>query len=272
MTMNRSTILILGALGLTAIYLFVSAPPPLPEEGPASGVRIPVERVFRMLSADNNRHRGLYTSAVVGPGLKTGLKFDEQWEEESVEAGPLPALFLRATARELERTGVQVGLFLGSDFPIESSNRFNDAQMARFMNLKASGEPQFFYDSTASRYTAMFADLAVAQPCVTCHNEHPRSPKTDWVLNDIMGATTWSFPRDSVTLDEARDILRAYRQSARATYERYLTKTASFRSHQVKVVDQWPAPAEWSLPSAQTFCDSIYRASSAEVLQFLLAE
>jgi len=271
--MNRTLLALLGLFLLLAIYLFVSAPPPLPEQGEGGGGRkIPVQTLFRMLSEENNQHRGLYTRGVVGPGLKSGLKFDERWEEEGVEAGPLPALFLRATARELERTGLQVGLFLGSDYPIESSNRFNEAQMQRLEEIKRTGEPQFFHDPTVGRQTAMFADIAVAEPCVSCHNQHERSPKKDWKLGDIMGATTWSFPRDSVTLEEAGRILNAYRASARAVYQRYHDKTTRFSDTRVTVTERWPLQGEAAIPRVETFCDSVYRLSSPEVLNLLLGQ
>ena len=262
-----------GFFVLAAIYLFVSAPTPLPDGLPKSGgKKISINEVFRMLSDENNRHRGLYTQAVVGVGLKTGLKFDEHWEDETMEAGPLPALFLRGTARELERTGLQMGLFLGSDFPIASSNKFHESQLKRHKEILATGEPQFFFDESTGRHTAMFPDLAMAMPCVTCHNEHPQSPKRDWKLNDIMGATTWSYPSDSVTVDVALELIKAYRSSARATYERYLTKTVSFSAHPVSVIDGWPAVGDWSVPAANRFCDSVYKSRSTKVLTRLLAQ
>lgn len=262
-----------GLFILSAIYLFVTAPQPLPDgEGASKGKKISINEVFRMLSDENNRHRGLYTQAVVGVGLKTGLKFDEHWEETGIDAGPLPALFLRGTARELERTGLQMGLFLGSDYPIASSNKFNEAQMDRHKQILATGEPQFFFDQSSQRYTAMFPDVAMAMPCVTCHNEHPQSPKHDWKLNDIMGATTWSYPNDSVTFDEALTLIKAYRSSARSTYERYLEKTKTFTGDEVAIGNGWPSIGDWMVPSADIFCDSVYKNTSSKVLARLLAQ
>lgn len=264
--------IIVGLFVLSAIYLFVTAPQPLPDGSEKSaGKKISINEVFRMLSEENNRHRGLYTQAVVGVGLKTGLKFDEHWEEAGVEAGPLPALFLRGTARELERTGLQMGLFLGSDYPISSSNKFNDSQLIRHKQILSTGEPQFFFDESTQRYTAMFPDVAVAMPCVTCHNDHPQSPKHDWQLNDIMGATTWSYPSDSITIDQALNLIEAYRISARATYERYLDKTKTFTTQEVMIGSGWPVAGDWMVPSADIFCDSVYKNTSTKLLARLLA-
>jgi hypothetical protein len=202
--------------------------------------------------------------------MKAGLKFDEKWEQPEVEAGPLPALFLRGAAMELEKTGNRLGLFLGSDFPIESSNGFNDVQLGRFQLIRENGQPQFFYDSTIGRHTAMFADLAVAEPCVTCHNEHPKSPKKDWKLGDIMGATTWSFPDDSVTIERALELLSAYRASARKTYERYEYDCRQFTRDSAAILTRWPTAGEKAIPATQVFCDSVYILSSPNIMKLLM--
>ena len=36
-------------------------------------------------------------------------------------------------------------------------------------------------------FTAVYADVAVSPACVTCHNAHPNSPRTDFETGDVMG-------------------------------------------------------------------------------------
>jgi len=187
---NRSPIVYVLILIALIAYLFVSAPPPLPE-AKAAGATVPVERVFAIVEAENDVVRALWTQEIVAAGKKVGLKFDEDWREAGVEAGPLPALFLRETAKSLEKHPVQLSLFLGSDFPIRDANRFAGLQMAKFLRIKATREPEFFFEPSTGMHTAMFSDTAVVEACIKCHNEHPQSPKNDWRLNDVMGATTW---------------------------------------------------------------------------------
>ena len=38
-----------------------------------------------------------------------------------------------------------------------------------------------------ARFYGVTADKAAAQACVDCHNSHPKSPKRDFKLNDVMG-------------------------------------------------------------------------------------
>ncbi|MDE3049644.1 MAG: DUF3365 domain-containing protein, partial [Nitrospirota bacterium] len=39
-------------------------------------------------------------------------------------------------------------------------------------------------------------DRAVAQTCVTCHNEHPNSPRRDFKVGDVMGGIIITIPID----------------------------------------------------------------------------
>ena len=259
----------LTLLGLSAlcIYLFVTAPPPLPDEGEAgAGTTIPMEQAFAVLAAENDEARRLWTQEIVGAGKKVGLRFAEDWEKDGVDAGPLPALFLKETARQMGRMPADLTFFLGSDAPIKEANRFKGEQAVKFAELRASGEPQFFEDATLQRQVAMFPDVASAAACVSCHNDHVDSPRDDWALDEIMGATTWSYPDDAVSLEELLQLTEIYRASTRGAYERYLEKAASFEDPP-EVGDRWPRDGERCLPSADLFMEEVERAvSSATVL------
>ncbi|HET8936239.1 MAG TPA: hypothetical protein VFN67_22505 [Polyangiales bacterium] len=103
-------------VALLGVYLFVSAPVPLEELRAHEGKRIAVSKLFELAAAENAAVRQLYTQEIVAAGKRVGLRFDENWRDEDVEAGPLPALFLRETSQSLDRSAVGLGLFLGSDF------------------------------------------------------------------------------------------------------------------------------------------------------------
>jgi adenylate cyclase len=263
-----NSMLMLAGLVVLGIYLFATAPADLDDAG--GGRKVPVETLFRMLDAENASVRKLYTAEIVTPGLKNGLKYREDWKEKNVHAGPLPALVLRETANRLQQRVPELSLFLGSVFPIEASNNFKGEQLAYFDKIDKSGEPQFFLDQSTGRYTAMFADVAGAPACVTCHNEHPKSPRKDWKLKDTMGATTWSFPRDEVTTDEMVAILAAYRAAALDTYGAYLKETESFAEAQrPQLGEQWPKDGLF-LPDADTFRLRVEQINSSASLNRLL--
>ena len=263
------SVLALATLSVVGIYLFATAPADL--DATAGGGRdVPVDVMFRMLDAENASVRAIYTADVVTPGLKNGLKYSEDWKQKHVDAGPLPALLLRETANRLQQRVPELSLFLGSNFPIEASNAFKGTQSEYFAKIDRSGEPQFFRDASTGRHTAMFADIASAPACVTCHNEHPKSPRKDWKLKDTMGATTWSFARDRVSTQELVEILAAYRASAIDTYAAYLKKTGTFaEASRPELGTRWPRDGRY-LPDLDTFRQRVEERNSIATLNLLM--
>jgi hypothetical protein len=259
----------LTALLLTAliVYLFVSAPPPLPEQA-AVNASIPVDRVFALVEAENDAVRTLWTREIVAAGTTVGLRFGEDWREVGEEAGPLPALFLRETAKNLERNPVRLSLFLGSDAPINSANRFEGRQKDAFAAMRRTGEPQFFQMPDTRLHTAMFPDEAVTEACVSCHNEHEDSPKKDWRLHDVMGATTWAYPEDRLTAEEMLGVLAALRSSIRSAYQAYLDKVVTF-GNPPEIGTRWPREGYY-LPSADVFMAVLGESSARASLDAIL--
>ncbi|MBA3821938.1 MAG: DUF3365 domain-containing protein, partial [Deltaproteobacteria bacterium] len=243
----RSGLAIASVAVALCVYLFVNAPQRLSAQTVHTGT-VPIRAVFSILEIENDAARALWTQEIVTRGTAVGLAFGERWRDEGVHAGPLPALFLRETARHLERSSVRLSLFLGSTYPINAANQLTGQQAASFAALEASSVPQFFYEPATQRHTAMFADRAVVQACVGCHNEHADSPKRDWQLDAIMGATTWMYPEATVTRERALEMVGALRGSIRAAYASYLAKVASF-ARRPAIGDGWPRDG-FALPSA----------------------
>lgn len=266
MTRRTSIVLSLALLALI-VLLFVTAPPPLPEVvRPAA--HIDVNRVLALAEAENDAMRELWTAEIVGAGQQVGLKFSEDWREPGEAAGPLPALFLRETARNLERHPVRLSLFLGSDAPINPANGFEGLQRERFREIRETGEAQFFFTPDTGLHTAMFPDTALAEACVTCHNEHEDSPRSDWQLHDVMGATTWSYPDAKLSSGEMLAALAALRGAFAGTYQAYLEKVA-VSSDPPQIGSRWPRDGYY-LPAADVFMAELARRISASSLHSLL--
>ncbi len=250
------------------VYLFVSAPPPLPETTPGTeGKRISSFQLFELVQQENAIVRKIWTKEIVGAGKKQGLKFDEDWKDKEVKAGPLPALFLRATASGLEANPIPLSLFLGSDAPINQANEFDPEQNKRFQEIKKTRLPQFFYSEDIARYTGMFPDIAAVKPCVTCHNDHKESPKDDWELLDVMGATTWLYPDEYLSLEEAIGVIEVLRTQFKSVYESYLEKTEAFSSPP-EVGKKWPREGYY-LPSAEVFMSAFEQEASSKTMRSL---
>lgn len=255
-------------LVLGIVWAFVTAPPPLADEKALAQAQISIESVMETIAKENDIVRSLYTASIVGAGIKAGLKFDEDWKDPEVEAGPLPALFLREAAASIERSSVPLGLFLGSDYPISPSNRFSGSQAPIFEEVKKNRSPEYFHDSTTGRWTAMFPDFSSVMACVTCHNNHPDSPKTDWVIDDVMGATTWSYPKERVSAEEFLQIIAAVRAGFRDAYQGYLAEIETFEK-KPEVGTRWPSDGYY-IPDQATFIAEFERRASSATVQHLL--
>ena len=256
------------------VYLFYSAPPKANSFYNYDGVkyRYSSRDLFIILSKINDETRALYTKDIVQAGKKSGLKFDENWQMKDVEAGPLPALFLRETAKLLEKSQVELGLYLGSNYPIAKANLFEGSQANKFGKILKTKQPQFFYDRESDRNIAMFPDYASAPACITCHNEHKESPKKDWVLNDIMGATTWSIPQDSLTTEEVMEYVDAYISASHKVYGMYLDKVRGFKNSELPLIgDKWPSEG-YFLPDADNFVKKLELTYAATTLNELLGK
>ncbi len=267
MTLTR--IMFVGGFACLAIYLLVSAPEPLPDgDMRAAGCRHPVNAMFDGVNAINQVARGIYTKRIVGGGLAAGLKFGEDWQEPGVEQGPLPALFLRATAAHLETLPPRLGLFLGSDAPINKSNLIGEAQKAVFSEVKSTRVAAYSED-TQIGFVAMYPDVAGVAPCVTCHNDHVDSPKKDWKLNDVMGATTWTYPEAEVSADQFFAVVDAVYTSVAHTYGAYLDKTADF-AQPVAIGDAWPSTTQRVLPTTEAFLEEVRQQAAPALVQAMM--
>lgn len=270
MKINRVDTAALSLVILIGIYLLAQSPVPLEEKNTAKGERIHVNRLFEIVAQENNNARKQWTKQIVVAGKKVGLKFGEDWRKNNVDKGPLPALFLRETAKYLEKSPVPLSLFLGSDYPISSANKFKGYQASVFQQIRETENAQFFYNSDVKRYTAMFPDKVVVKACASCHNKHPDTPKKDWKINDIMGATTWAYPHEYVTRDELVEVISELRKAFAKAYISFVEKAKHFKSPP-EIAERWPSEGYY-IPTAEIFMRRFEVAASAKTMRLLLPD
>jgi len=263
-----NTIPTISAIAAVAcVYLFATAPAPLPEAAERSGSRnavIPVSKLFDTVNLVNAKTRQIWTSRIVGKGIEAGLKFEEHWLDDGEEAGPLPALFVRLTAENLEKQKSSLALFLGSDKPINKANLFQGEQVAQFAAINEDNKPRYFSMERMGIEVGMYPDFASAPACVSCHNQHEKSVKQDWKLNDVMGATTWTFPSKKVSDSEIHENIGQVYTAIQKSYQTYLDRVRKF-SVNVKIGKEWPEKANLALPDVDTFMDAILEATAPAV-------
>lgn len=147
---------------------------------------------------DNDR--AVYTKNVVGRLVKKEkvIKASEQWMED--KALPLPAQMFRMGAELTASKDTWFSYSLQSLWPINKSNAEGQTEVEKAgLQFVADnkGTAPYYGEETlggVDYFTAVYADVAVAPVCVSCHNEHKDSPKTDFELGDVMGAVVIRVP------------------------------------------------------------------------------
>ncbi len=159
---------------------------------------IPPGKVADFVHAVVEADRTIYTTHVVQRMQEKGITFAaEHWEKNN--ALPLPAQFLKYSGRLAAERGAGVRYGLISLWPIRNgpATEFEREALEALAN-----EPQKPVKGTVKSgkrrfFKAVYADRAVSQACVSCHNTHLLSPKRDFKLNDVMGGIVITIPLDN---------------------------------------------------------------------------
>ncbi len=147
---------------------------------------------------DNDR--AVYTKNVVGRLVKQDkvIKASEHFLED--KALPLPAQMFRMGAELTASKDAFFSYSLQSLWPINKSNAAGQTEVEKaglqFVADNGGTAPYYAEEELGGvkYFTAVYADVAVAPVCVSCHNEHKDSPKTDFELGDVMGAVVIRVP------------------------------------------------------------------------------
>ena len=158
---------------------------------------VPPERVTSFIHAVIDANRANYTQNVVDKLHNQGVvEALEHWKEE--KGLPLPAQFLLESGRLVAQKDMKLSFRLASLTPIYVWNGPNSEFERRGLEvvMKTPEKPfTGFYQQAGVRYfQGIYADRAVSESCVSCHNAHVNSPRRDYKLNDIMGGVIVTIP------------------------------------------------------------------------------
>lgn len=159
---------------------------------------IPPETVTDYIHAVIEADRTFYTTHVVERLQRSGTAdASEDWRAHNNNL-PLPAQFLRESGELAAMTGATVRYRLVSLWPINPENSPLSASEKRGLEAVIR-QPErsataTVKDGNQTYFQAIYADHAVLQVCVTCHNAHPKSSKKDFKLKDVMGGLVIEIP------------------------------------------------------------------------------
>jgi hypothetical protein len=124
------------------------------------------------------------------------IKASEHWKDD--RALPLPAQVLRMGAELVAEQGAPFSYALLSLWPINKQNAAKTKAEETGLQFVADNPGKNYYaEETLGKtryFTAVYPDKAVSQTCITCHNNHKDSPKSDFKLGDNMGGVVVRIP------------------------------------------------------------------------------
>jgi hypothetical protein len=168
------------------------------EESKTTGVepKLMTDALFAVMKADRTNYTKLIV-ARLGPKGANVITPVEHWQDID-EGAPLPAQMFRAGSEAVAEMTDDFTYSLQSLWPINSQN-------APKTPIEQEGL-QFISDNPGSNYygeeelngvtyfTAVYPDVAVAEACTSCHNDHKDTPKTDFAIGDVMGGVVIRVP------------------------------------------------------------------------------
>ncbi len=158
---------------------------------------VPLETVADYLHAVIEADRTFYTIQVVERLQKKGkIVASEDWRLSHTL--PLPAQFLKESSDLASLTGTRVQYRLIGLWPINPQNApTTDFERQGLEDVRQNPDRRHSGVVTlggVQYFQAIYADRAVSQACIGCHNAHPRSQKRDFKADEVMGAVVITIP------------------------------------------------------------------------------
>ncbi len=152
--------------------------------------------------------RTFYTHEVVDRANEMGTRINYDYPERR-DTLPLPDTLVHELGAQIgqEYPGTVVRLFSEHPFPHRAPNEAYDTFEKEALASLKSNPNQAFYrleqykdhagtERLSMRYAA--ADL-MRESCISCHNAHPESPKTNWRVGDVSGVVEVVVPVDTMS-------------------------------------------------------------------------
>lgn len=142
--------------------------------------------------------RTVYTKLIINRLVKEEkvIKASEHWKDE--KALVLPAQMFRYGAERVAEKESTFSYSLLSLWPVNKQNKPKTEVEKTGLNYIAENPGKNFYADEelggTKYFTAIYPDVAVAPACVSCHNEHKDTPRTDFKIGDVMGGVVIRIP------------------------------------------------------------------------------
>ena len=142
--------------------------------------------------------RTVYTRLIVNRLVKEEkvIKASEHWKDE--KALVLPAQMFRYGSERVAEGGAPFSYSLLSLWPVNKQNSpRTDAEKAGLKFIAENPGKNYYTEEKlgdVKYFTAVYPDVAVAPACISCHNAHKDSPRSDFKIGEVMGGVVIRIP------------------------------------------------------------------------------
>ena len=189
-------ILFCGGVGATLWHLS-SLSSNLVESGALQGTSLYADSLTEL--------RTFYGSQIVERVKPLGIEVTHDYATKQ-GAIPIPATFSIEFGKHVSKngSGMQVRLYSDHPFPFRKDGGARDdfEKEALLQLRKQPDKPYFRFEDYQGRPSLRYGTAVPMKPgCVTCHNTHPESPKTDWKVGEVRGVQEIIRPLDSAVAE-----------------------------------------------------------------------
>jgi hypothetical protein len=161
----------------------------------AAGIspKVMADALHAVMEAD----RTVYTRQVVNrlQNQEKVIKASEHWQDE--KALPLPAQMFRMGSEMVTGKTQDFSYSLLSLWPVNKQNApKTEVEKVGLEAVAEKQEPYYAEEKLGGRnyFTAVYPDTAVAEACISCHNTHHESPRSDFKMGETMGGVVIRIP------------------------------------------------------------------------------
>lgn len=152
------------------------------------------DSLFSVMEAD----RTVYTRLIINRLAKEEkvIGASEHWKDEKKLV--LPAQMFRYGAERVAEKGSKFSYSLLSLWPVNKQNSPKTEVEKSGLQYIADNPGKNYYTEEelggTKYFTAVYPDIAVAPACISCHNKHKDSPRSDFKIGEVMGGVVIRIP------------------------------------------------------------------------------
>ena len=145
--------------------------------------------------------RSLYTSEVVAVAEQHGLQVTHDYLNK--KAIPLPATLSNLLGKRIGESGSGATVTLYSPYPFpwrkKDENFKDEFSKEAWAELSKNPEEPYFKFDIKNNNTLRYAVAdQMRDECVSCHNNHPDSPRLNWKTGEVGGVLEIKIPLDKI--------------------------------------------------------------------------